>query len=157
MWTPQRRPGGENLALSLNPPLDCYAPGNIANGVARPTEGPNAWSPDWDDPRPRLTLAWNRPQTIRTIMLGFDTDFDHPMESVLLGHAESEMPCCVKRYRITDAEGRTLHEAESNHQTRNTMRLPEAVTTRALNVEVLEAWSGLPAVFEVRCYKGEQA
>ena len=38
----------------------------------------------------------------------FDTDFDHPMESVLMGHPERDMPFCIKRYRIT-ADGRALY------------------------------------------------
>jgi hypothetical protein len=33
MWTPQRRHAGENLALSLNPPL-ISTPRNVSNGVA---------------------------------------------------------------------------------------------------------------------------
>jgi hypothetical protein len=74
------------------------------------------------------------------------------MESVLLGHPESEMPCCVKRYRILDDKGATLHEGKDNHQTRNIVRLASAVTTRALHVELLEAHAGAPALFEVRCY-----
>jgi hypothetical protein len=152
MWLPQRRPGGRNLALTLNPPLDLYAPANVANGVTRPTTAPNAWVADFADPRPKLTLTWDRPQTIASLVLGFDTDFDHPMESVLYGHPESEMPFTVKRHRVLDDAGNVLHEAAANHQTRNVVRLAKPVSTRALHIEALESWGAPAAIFEVRCY-----
>jgi hypothetical protein len=156
-WPPQRRPGGRNLALSINPPLDLYQPANVASGVARPTTGPNSWAPEWSDRAPRLTLSWDRPRKIGAIVLGFDTDFDHPMESVLLGHAEAEMPCCVKRYRVLDESGKCLHEASANHQTRNAIRLANPVVTRTLHIEVMEAHAGLPAICEVLCYEDPSA
>ena len=152
VWPPQRRPAGQNLALSMNPPLDRFAPGNVVNGVARPTTGPNAWVAAFDDPRPRLTLAWDRTQTIRSIVLSFDTDLDHPMESVLLGHPESAMPFCVKHYRVLDDAGKTLYEAGGNHQTRNVISLTRPAETKALHIEVLETHGAPAAIFEVRCY-----
>jgi hypothetical protein len=42
-WVPQRRPGGHNLAMSIEPPLDAFSPALLTNGVARPTTIPNAW------------------------------------------------------------------------------------------------------------------
>jgi len=33
---------------------------------------------------------------INRIILNFDTDFDHPMESVQMGHPENRVPFCVK-------------------------------------------------------------
>jgi len=152
MWRPQRRPDGQNMALSINPPLELFGPNNVVNGIARPTTGPNAWVAAWDDPRPRLTFTWDRTQRIREIVLSFDADFDHPMESVLMGHPESDMPFCVKRYRILDADGKTVYEVAQNHQTRNVVRFPQPVTTTALHLEVLETHGAPAAVFEVRCY-----
>jgi hypothetical protein len=151
-WTPARRPGGENLAMRVNPALDGFRAESVINGVARPTTQANAWVADPDDPRPSLKLAWTSPHSIREIVLGFDTDFDHPMESVLYGHPEAEMPFCVKRYRILDDQGRVLHEASANHQTRNTIRLARAATTRELRIEIEETHGAPAALFEVRCY-----
>ncbi len=151
-WTPERRPGGDNLALSINPQLDLFQPANVVNGINRPTTGPNAWVAAPEDPHPRLTLEWDRPRSIREVVLGFDTDFDHPMESVLMGHPENDMPFGVRRYRILDDAGAAVHECRENHQTRNLVKLPQAISTRALHIEVLET-SGAPAsIFEVRCY-----
>ena len=148
-----RRPAGQNLALALDPPLERFAAASVANGYQRPTNQPNAWVAGFDDDRPTLRLNWDQPVTIRRVELAFDTDFDHAMETVLRGHPENEIPFCVRRYRLLDADGRLLHERTDNHQTRNTVALADAVTTDTLLIEVLESCGPCPAsVFEVRCY-----
>jgi len=152
-WLPRRRPAGHNLALQLDPALDVFSPQNVRNGIARPTNQPNAWVADFADPRPTLTLRWNEPQTISRIELTFDADYDHPMESVLMGHPENVMPLCVRQYRILDEAGRVLTTGAANHQTRNTVHLEQPITTRTLTIELENPGPGLPAaLFEVRCY-----
>jgi hypothetical protein len=152
-WTPQRRPKGKNFAVTIAPPLDAFAVANVTNGVARPTRGPNAWVADFRDPAPTLTLRWDQPQTIARIELGFDCDFDHPLESVLMGHPERCLPFCVRHYRICDGQGHVLAEVNDNHQTRNTIHLPAPVTTRELTLACLASHGPSPAaLFEVRCY-----
>jgi hypothetical protein len=151
-WTPQRRPEGENFACTIEPPLEVFGAGNVANGFARPFVQPNAWVAGIEDRRPRLTLTWEQPQGIREIVLGFDTDLDHPMESVLMGHPESVMPFCVKRYRLLDDRNQVLHESGENHQTRNRIRFAQPATTRALHIEIVETHGAPAALFEVRCY-----
>jgi hypothetical protein len=152
-WTPQRRPGGRNFALRVDPPLDVFGPANVANGFARPATQPNAWVADFEDAAPAVTLAWREPQQIGRIDLSFDTDFDHPMESVLMGHPERDMPFCVRHYRILDAEGRILVEVRDNHQTRRIHALEPAAVTSRLTIECLGSHGAVPAaLFEVRCY-----
>ncbi len=152
-WVPLRRPNARNLAVTVEPPLAAFEPANVADGWARPTAGPNAWVAAPDDPTPTLTLEWEQPQTIRRIELSFDTDFDHPMESVLMGHPERVMPFCVKRYRLLDERGRVVAACDDNHQTRNTIALTEPLVTSSLHIEVLEMNGDAPAaLFEVRCY-----
>jgi hypothetical protein len=152
-WMPERRPGGRNLAMTISPALNVFRPENVINGVARPTVGPNAWVADPHDPAPTLILRWDQPQTIGRIELTFDADWDHPAESVLMGHPESVMPFCVRRYRILEASGRLLHECNDNHQTRNTIRLNSPVTTSALKIVLEHPSECIPAaLFEVRCY-----
>lgn len=151
-WLPARRPGGKNLAIMFDPPLDPFAPAQVAGGFARPTIRANAWAAAPDDPAPRLTLSWREPRTIARIDLTFDTDFDHPLESVLWGHPEREMPFCVKAYRILDDAGAVLHECAENHQTRNSIRLDPPVQTSALHLDVLATHGALAALFEFRCY-----
>jgi hypothetical protein len=151
-WIPSRRPGGKNLALRVDPPLEAFPPGAVANGFARPGHAANAWVASRDDAHPTLALVWPQPQSIARIELAFDTDLDHPMESVLMGHPERDMPFCVKRYRIRDANGKLLFESAENHQTRNTVRLSALAITCALQLEILETHGAPAAVFEVSCY-----
>jgi hypothetical protein len=151
-WPPQRRPGGHNLAVTIDPPLDVFGERNVTNGFARPTDGPNAWVADFDDPAPALTLRWEQPQTIGQIGLSFDTDFDHPMESVLMGHPETAMPFCVGDYRILDDAGRVIVEQAGNHQTRAVHRLQPPITTHALHFHLAKPHaSATSSLFEVRC------
>lgn len=151
-WFPSRRPEGRNLAVTVTPAIDLFRPANVTNGTARPTMQPNAWVADSRDPSPCLTLRWNSRQSIGRIELSFDTDFDHPMESVLMGHPEREMPFCVKSYRVRDGDGRTLAERAENHQTRNVLTLSPPVETAELHIDVLETHGAPAAIFEVRCY-----
>jgi hypothetical protein len=153
-WLPSRRPGGKNLAIIVEPPLMPFSPESVASGIGRPVATPNAWVADPNDPLPTLTLSWAEPQLLARIDLVFDTDFDHPLESVLMGHPEREIPFCVKRYRITGDCGAIVFESGENHQSRNTIRLEPMVRTSTLRIEVVET-RGLPvALFEVHCYGG---
>ena len=152
-WLPSRRPGGRNLAVQIDPPLDLFGAENVRNGVARPTLLPNAWVAALDDSAPRLTACWPEPRQIGRVELAFDTDFDHPMESVLMGHPERVMPFCVKRYRILDDQGNVRFECLDNHQTRNTIRFEPRLVTSALHVEVLETHGAPAAIFEARIYE----
>ena len=152
IWAPQRRPDGHNLAFTAEPPLDVFAPANVTNGYARPTTGPNAWVADFDDPAPTLTLRWARPQKIARVELTFDTDRDHPLEHLLMGHPERAMPFCVKHFRITDGGGRVLAECADNHQALQSVDFAEAVVTDRLSIELLESQGPTPkALFQVCC------
>ncbi len=153
IWCPDRRPGGHNVALELDPALDVFGPENVINGIARPTVMPNAWVADPADPKPSLTLTWDTPQDISRIVLEFDTDFDHPMESVQYGHPERAIPFCVKRCRVLDEQGRVIWEQSDNHQTRNVLALATPLRTAKLTIELLETHGKTaPALFGVRCF-----
>jgi len=153
LWTPPRRPDGHNLALTIDPPIDAFGPANVINGISRPTNAPNAWVADFDHAKPTLTLTWPQAQTIGRIELAFDTDFDHPLESVFRPHPENVIPFCIKHYRIRQAGGDVAYECTDNHQTRNTVTFDEPVVTDKLTIELLAAHSRSPAsLFELRCY-----
>jgi hypothetical protein len=107
---------------------------------------------DFDDKEPTLTFNWDTPKSISRVELFFDTDYDHPMESVLMGHPEREMPFCLRDYRLR-AGGEVIFEKRGNHQTRNTIQLEKPVNTNELSIEILAMNGEAPAaVFEVRCY-----
>ena len=152
-WLPERRPGGKNLAMRFDPPLDGYTPENIQHGPERPTSAANAWSASPDDSEPCIELKWNSPQTISRINVAFDTDADHPMESVLMGHPERVMPNCVRNAAIFDDSGNELGRLTDNHQTRWTLQLDRPVTTKTLRVVAEPPAPGNPPViFRVRCF-----
>ena len=151
-WLPDRRPAARNLAMTISPPLACFEPANVANGYARPWMAANAWLPDRSDTAPVLMLTWPQPQKIRTIEITFDTDFDHPMESVLMGHPERLMPGCITDFEIRTAEGTVLAHIHYNHQTRFQLALDRAVETTGISIAVLAHGPALPAIYEVRCY-----
>ncbi|WP_431210119.1 hypothetical protein ACQ86N_29215 [Puia sp. P3] len=153
-WCPQRRPEGQNLAFSLVPGLRCFGVENIRNGIARPTVAPNAWVADLADAAPWLRIEWDGPRAIRKLVIKFDTDLDHPMESVLMTHPEYVMPFCVRNYRILDEEGKELYRKEGNYQTINVIEFEKPVTTRRLTIAVEHPSAETPAaVFEILCYE----
>ncbi len=154
-WQPKRRPAGHNFAFVAGTPFECFGPANVTNGFSRPTNQPNAWVADPSDPHPVLTLRWPTPQTIARLELMFDTDYDHPMETVLWGHPEDCMPFCVSRFRVRDQAGRIVAELADNHQTRVVIQLPGPIVTDELSIEVEHPNPTVPAaLFEVRCYSG---
>jgi hypothetical protein len=171
-WTPKRRPGGKNLAIKINPPLDSFRATNLTNGFDRPTKQPNAWVADFAHEQPAIRLVWNEPQTIARIELSFDTDFDHPMESVLMGHPERVMPFCVREVVVAvparvpvmadgqaagasngrDTE-RLICAVSENHQSHQVIHLKEPTTTDQLELRVVAPTVNVPAaLFAVRCY-----
>ena len=171
-WIPQRRPAGKNLAIIIDPPLEAFGARNLINGIARPTNQPNAWAADFSQEQPVLRLAWDQPQTIARIELSFDSDFDHPMESVLMGHPERVMPFCVRALTVavpakvpvlaghanghgsnsSDTE-RFIFQIAENHQSRQVIRLTTPVTTDALELRFAAPGANVPAaLFEVRCF-----
>lgn len=153
-WLPQRRPGGKNLAIRLDPPLDVFGTANLVNGHQRPVSQPNAWVADPADPSPRLRLRWPEPRAISRLVFYFDTDFDHPMETVLLTHPETVMPFCVRDLSVSDGRtGEQLGLLNDNHQTIRTIRFGKPVVTDVLDIELKSPRDGVPAaLFEVRCY-----
>ncbi len=111
-WVPIRRPSGENLAVSIDPPLNFFEANNICNGIVRPEIQPNAFVAPLDAQRSVLDIRWNELQQISEIILFWDTDYDHPMESTLLGHPEHVMPHCVQDYTLLNQGKTTLFEIE---------------------------------------------
>jgi len=151
-WCPKRRPDGENVAIKFKTPLSCFSAENIRNGIARPTTQPNAWVADFNDKTPTLTLSWKEPQIIREILLKFDTDLDHPMETVLMGHPENVMPFCVRNYSITADENKVVSARKDNYQTINRIILDKPIQTKTLTFAVEHPSAHTPAaIFEILC------
>ena len=153
-WTPERRPKGQNLAMRVSPELEDFGPSQAVNGICRPTTRTNAWIASFEDPSPTLKLQWDSVQSIERIELVFDTDLDHPMESVVMQHFETESPFCVRDYRITAFNDQEVFRAEENYQTRNTIQFDTPLLTDVLKIELVAPSANVPAsLFEVRCYE----
>jgi len=151
-WLPERRPGGKNFAMKLSEPVDLFGAGEVLRGPQRPTTRPNAWVAAADDADPRLTLKWEQPVSLKTIVLSFDTDFDHPMESVQMGHPEREIPFCVKDFDLLDDQGTVIYQGRGNHRTRHGVVLADRVETTRLTVRVLATHGAPAAVFQIQCF-----
>jgi hypothetical protein len=147
-----RRPGGHNLAFTINPALELFGVENIRNGRQRPGAQPNAWVAEPGAEEPTLRLEWPAPQTIRTVQLHFDGDMDHAMESVLRGHPERAVVFAVKRYQLIDDQGKVVVDVDDAHLALNVHRFDEPLRTKTLSVRILETWGAPAAIFEVRCY-----
>ncbi|MDO6718795.1 FAD-dependent oxidoreductase [Psychrosphaera sp. 1_MG-2023] len=150
-WTPERRPKGQNLALTFTPALNSFSVSNVLNGHLRPWLSSNAWVANWQDKQPSLCFTWPSETTISTVALFFDTDSDHALETVLMEHSENQMPYCVTSYRLKLADGTLLAEVSDNYQTVNKIVLPMPVTTKQLIIEIDHPSADVPAsLFEVQ-------
>ncbi|RYF24130.1 MAG: FAD-dependent oxidoreductase [Flavobacteriales bacterium] len=153
-WTPERRPLGKNIAFSYSAPTESFCALNVCNGIDRPVSSPNAWVANLADPNPDVVLEWEEQVSIKNIDLFFDTDYDHPMESVLMEHAEEIIPFCIKSYYILDDKGEIVYKASDNHQTRNHIVFDHPVNTKSLTIKVEHPSTLVPAsIFSIRCYR----
>lgn len=144
-WTPIRRPEGHNIGMQISPGLDAYSTDLLKNGFTRPYIRTNAWVANPRDTHPTLQLQWSEPQQIQNIQLHFDTDFDHPLESSLMGHPEHVMPFCVREFLIRDEAGKIIHHEKDNHQTINAIRLEKPIQTKSLRIEFEHPSADVPA------------
>ena len=89
--------------------------------------------------------------------LWFDTDFDHPMESVQYGHPERVAPFCVREVTVCVRDGQTgereIAHVRENRRTRQVIVLTRPVTTDLLRLRLTAPGPHVPAaLFDVRCY-----
>jgi hypothetical protein len=149
-WSPERRPKGQNIAMNISPALTCFSKDHIVNGYVRPYLQTNAWAADWNDTNPTVTLTWDEPQTINSLSLFFDTDYDHPMESSQMGHPEDVIPFCVRNYTIKDENGNVIFEQKGNYQTINKWKPKSGFSTKSLRFEFEQWLANVPtSIFEI--------
>lgn len=159
-WTPVRRPHGHNLALWIEPPLKAWAVESIRNGVPRPTKRSNCWVPSPSSQhRKLLTLSWDSPINMKELVVHFDTDYDHALESVLRGHPEHNIPLCVKKWRLIDLSDDGEQEMfieDDNYQSRRTASIDPPRRVSKVGLEILEVNGDenvQGGIFEVRIYE----
>lgn len=144
-WCPLRRPEGKNIAFRVSPALHIFSPDFLKRGVMRPVGGTNAWAASNEDSDPSLTLSWPTEKTLSELKLFFDTDFDHAMETVQMGHSESVMPYCVRDYVVTDGEGKVLAKVEGNYKSVNHLKFDPPVVTGKLSIHLRRPSAQVPA------------
>lgn len=131
-FTPERRPYGHNIAMTLTPTINCYESDNLKNGFVRPYILPNAWAAIPEDEFPELDVTFEKTEEIHQIRIFFDTDYDYPMETVQWNHAESDMPFCVADYTIFDENNKEVAVMKDNYQTINTFSFENSIKTKRL-------------------------
>ncbi len=142
--------------MTFDPPLRPFAAAHLTNGVFRPLVCTNAWAAAADDASPAVTLAWPTPTKLSRVDLHFDADFDHAMETVLLGHPERVVPFCVRQYRLVgiDAAGgeQVLAEVDDN-RIAHRHHVMEPMELASLRIELTHPSATTPAaLMGVRCY-----
>lgn len=151
-WTPHRRPNGQNIAMDISPAIDAFNANNIGNGFVRPYGTTNAWVADLKDENPSLKIEWDSEKELSEIKLFLDPDYDHPLESTLMGHPEEVAPFCIRDYRIKDLRGTILFEKENNYQTINAWKFDSKIKTKGIIIEVEHPSVNVPAsIFEIIC------
>ncbi|AKD58064.1 FAD-dependent oxidoreductase [Spirosoma radiotolerans] len=157
-WCPERRPAGQNIALTIKGGIRLFGAENSRNGSQRPTSQPNAWVAAADDPNPTLTLSWPNKQRISRVELRFDTDFDHPLETVIMIHPETVSPFCVDEYELcSDSQERIFHQT-NNYLSNRTIRFEQPIETTSLTIHLKSKRSFGEGAFtpaslmEIRCY-----
>jgi hypothetical protein len=149
-WCPERRPKGENIAMNITPVLKCFSGKNLVNGYTRPFLQPNAWAADWHELISTVSLKWDKVQTINSVTLHFDTDFDHPMESSQMGHPEDVMPFCIRNFRILDDQDNLFFEKTDNYQTMCNWKPEKTIETKILRFEFEQPVAHVPtSLFEI--------
>lgn len=152
-WIPKRRPEGHNIALEISPAIDAFRANNLKNGFTRPYLQSNAYVADSNAKTTTIDLYWKELQEIKEVVLFFDTDYDHPMESSLWGHPEDVMPFCVQNFQIKNCGTTLLYAVKDNHQTINRFALAEPILTNHLQVILEQPSQNVPcALFEIQCF-----
>ncbi|WOO43572.1 FAD-dependent oxidoreductase [Rubellicoccus peritrichatus] len=155
-WCPQRRPGGKNFAVKFSQPIACFSCEHISNGVKRPSAGTNAWIPAQDDPQPTLQLEWDESQTIKQLTVFLDTDFDHAMESVLMGHPENIMPFCQQAFEILDGDEQVIYSITDNHESRIEIHFDQPIRTSSLKLRLPKpSGNDLKSIMGISVFKNQ--
>jgi hypothetical protein len=152
-WCPQRRPGGKNIAMVIEPALQAFSPEYLRNGLQRPVRSTNAWVADYDNRNTRIKIVWNEIQTISKVELFFDADDDHPLESVLLLNPEAKMPFCADEVKVYNCNDELIGHISGNYLAHRTIQFDQPATVTELKINISNSDSTAPvSLFEVRCY-----
>lgn len=154
-WTPERRPKGKNLAFTISTNMDLFDVDALKNIQLRPTSDgrTNAWVASMDDNMPEIIISWDRPQKIKEIMLYFDCDYDHALESTLRGHPEEVIPFIVADYAVLNKNREILSEVKGNYQAINQIVLEKEYETDRLYIQLKKKEMNVPvSLFKIAVF-----
>ena len=149
-WIPYRRPEGKNLAMKIHPSITCFGASNMVTGFVRPGLRPNAWVADVQESNPEIYIEWDEPMVLNEIKLFVDTDYDHPLESVLMGHPEEVIPFCLQNITVFNENEEILFHIKNNHQTIISLKNEKDVVCRMLKIRTKREYENIPvSIFQV--------
>ncbi|MFY9242003.1 MAG: FAD-dependent oxidoreductase [Polaribacter sp.] len=154
-WTPERRPNGKNLAFSVSPSLSVFESENITNSEIRPNPNgeTNVWIASKEDENPSIHFSWNEEISFKKIKLFFDCDYDHALESTLMGHPEETIPFVISNYFIEDDKAKLLKKVENNYQAINEINFDNNIITKSLTFRFLRNKQNIPvSVFKISLF-----
>ncbi len=152
-WCPKRRPGGKNIAMKIEPALQAFSTEFLRNGIQRPVASTNAWVANINDENPSIAINWSEAITIKKLELFFDTDFDHPLETVLLANPETTMAFCIDQLEVLNDKDEKIASIAGNYLSRRIIEFEKPVTTQRLKILLSNTnREALAALFEIRCY-----
>ena len=157
-WTPEKYPGGQNIHLTITPPIQNFQASNVQSTEVRPTPNgsSNAWLADLTEEQPSLKMRWNNDQTFHRLRLFFDCDFDNSLPSVLVTHPYSEIPYVVQEYRIYDGNENLVYERRSNYQAVNDVIFDKPIITDELRVVFKRKSEHIPvSLFKISAYSNK--
>jgi hypothetical protein len=143
-WCPKRWPENKLVACKFTPALDDFDVDNLYNSFYRPVYGTNGWVASMDDENPELTLQWDKEQSISTLRLFFDSDFDQALENNQMGHYYSHVPQCVESFCIKDKLGKCIYATDKNHLSLTEINLKEPIVTSGLTIQFRRNKEGIP-------------
>lgn len=151
-WIAHRRPEGKNIAMEISPAIESFETENLGNGFVRPWGTTNAWAANLNDENPTLKIEWAIEKEISEIKLFFDPDYDHPLESTLMGHPEDVIPFCVRNYTVKDLKGTVLFDKKGNYQAINSFKFDAKLKTKGFIIEFEKQVENVPvSLFEILC------
>lgn len=136
------------LCYRFSPEQKPFGAANVVNGYNRAFRQPNLWLADPLDPRPTLTLSWEKPVELSQVRITFAVDTTLKIyfyTQRLLKYLSTD----YKLYGILNGRETLLKEVHGNHQKLNRLTF-EKGTFDALRFEFEKNHGGQVAVQEIR-------
>jgi hypothetical protein len=121
--------------------------------LQRPVKTTNAWVADYDNAKTKLKIVWDDVQTVNSVVLNFDADDDHPLESVLLLNPETKMPFCADEIKVYNCNDELIGEIAGNYLAQRIINFEKPAFVKELKIHISNSNRNAPvSLFEVRCY-----